>query len=117
MDFQSVINWLLPKDDKFFTLLEQHAEVLGEAGQVMASFPEDGSAAHLMLFSPPDLRALVLLDPSRTLQLHRSIAQLLGHAIGFLVGEKSPDGAGTVADYHIEPALLEQALPALLAPV
>lgn len=94
--------------------LAEQVRTFAAASHVIA---EDGSAAHLMLFSPPDLRALVLLDPSRTLQLHRSIAQLLGHAIGFLVGEKSPDGAGTVADYHIEPALLEQALPALLAPV
>lgn len=45
MGFQSLIDWLLPKDDKFFTLLEQHAEVLGEAAQVMASFPENGGSA------------------------------------------------------------------------
>src|SRR5688572_27228620 len=45
MGFQSLIDWLLPKDDKFFTLLEQHAEVLGEAAMVMASFPENGGSA------------------------------------------------------------------------
>jgi len=49
MGLQNLINWLLPKDDKFFTLLEQHAEVLGEAAQVMASFPENGSTAQAAL--------------------------------------------------------------------
>lgn len=45
MGLQDVINWLLPKDDKFFALLERHAELLGEAGQVMATFPENGTSA------------------------------------------------------------------------
>ena len=48
MGLQGLIDWLLPKDDKFFTLLEQHAEVLGEAAQVMASFPENGNASEAL---------------------------------------------------------------------
>lgn len=44
MALQDLINWLLPREDKFFTLLEQHAELLGEAAQVMAAFPEDGTS-------------------------------------------------------------------------
>lgn len=35
MPFQSLIRWLLPKDDKFFSLLEEHAGVLAEAAEVM----------------------------------------------------------------------------------
>jgi hypothetical protein len=37
MSLQDLINWLLPRDDKFFGLLEQHGEVLGEAAQVMSA--------------------------------------------------------------------------------
>ncbi len=92
--------------------LPEQVRTFAAASHVIA---EDGSAAHLMLFSPPDLRALVLLDASRTLQLHRAIAQLLGHAIGFLVGERLPSGSATGADYEIDPALLEQGLQQLLA--
>jgi predicted phosphate transport protein (TIGR00153 family) len=35
MPFQSLIRWLLPKDDKFFSLLEEHAGVLAEAAEIM----------------------------------------------------------------------------------
>lgn len=45
MPLQSLINWLVPRDDKFFTMLEQHADILGEAAQAMAQFPEDESGA------------------------------------------------------------------------
>lgn len=45
MGLQSLIDWLVPRDDKFFALLEQHAEMLGEAAQVMATFPENGQTA------------------------------------------------------------------------
>ncbi len=49
MGLQSLINWLLPRDDKFFMLLEQQAEVLGEAAKVMASFPENGVTSQAAL--------------------------------------------------------------------
>lgn len=45
MGLQSLIDWLVPRDDKFFALLEQHADMLGEAAQVMATFPENGQTA------------------------------------------------------------------------
>ena len=45
MALQRIIDWLLPKDDKFFAMLEQHAEILGEAGQAMSQFPEHGTQA------------------------------------------------------------------------
>ena len=45
MPLQSLINWLVLRDDKFFTMLEQHADILGEAAQAMAQFPEDESGA------------------------------------------------------------------------
>jgi len=44
-----LIDWLLPKDDKFFTLLEQHADTLGEAAKVMAEFPGTGTTAQAAL--------------------------------------------------------------------
>jgi uncharacterized protein Yka (UPF0111/DUF47 family) len=40
---RSVMTWLLPRDDKFFTLLEQHGEVLGDAAKVMAAFVSSAS--------------------------------------------------------------------------
>ena len=49
MGFQNLISWLLPKDDKFFLLLEQQAEVLGDAAKVMASFPENGKTSQAAL--------------------------------------------------------------------
>ncbi len=49
MAIQDLINWLLPRDDKFFTMLEQHAEILGDAATVMASFPEDEAGAQAAL--------------------------------------------------------------------
>ena len=49
MALQGLINWLVPRDDKFFTLLEEHAGLLGEAADVMASFPDDPSGSHAML--------------------------------------------------------------------
>ncbi|HND12068.1 MAG TPA: DUF47 family protein [Pseudomonadota bacterium] len=39
MPFQSVIRWLLPKDDRFFSLLEEHAGVLAEAAKQMLDLP------------------------------------------------------------------------------
>ncbi|MFO0575282.1 MAG: DUF47 family protein [Polyangia bacterium] len=35
MPFQSLIRWLLPRDDKFFSLLEEHAGLLAEAAECM----------------------------------------------------------------------------------
>jgi hypothetical protein len=49
MGFQGLIDWLLPKDDRFFTLLEQHADLLGEAAQEMAAFPEKDAEAQTAL--------------------------------------------------------------------
>jgi len=49
MAFQRLINWLLPKDDKFFSLLEEHAVILGEAAMAMAEFPEDIEKAQVAL--------------------------------------------------------------------
>lgn len=40
MKLQDLVNWLLPKNDKFFELLEEHALVVGEAGEVMAAFAD-----------------------------------------------------------------------------
>lgn len=39
MPFQSLIRWLLPKDDRFFSLLEEHAGVLAEAAKQMLDLP------------------------------------------------------------------------------
>ncbi len=36
-----LLDWLVPKDDKFFVLLEKHGEALGEAAQVLAAFVEE----------------------------------------------------------------------------
>jgi uncharacterized protein Yka (UPF0111/DUF47 family) len=49
MVLQSLISWLLPKDDKFFMLLEQQAGVLGDAAKIMASFPENGGTSQAAL--------------------------------------------------------------------
>lgn len=49
MSFQSVVRWLLPKDDKFFKLLEDHAAVVAEAAAAMVNLPitSDKAAAAL----------------------------------------------------------------------
>lgn len=68
MAFQALINWLLPKDDKFFTMLEEHASVLAEAAHAMTRFPETAdeaaaavAAIHQLEHRGDDLmRALVL---------------------------------------------------------
>jgi len=39
MALQSLIRWLLPKDDRFFSLLEEHAGVLAEAAKQMLELP------------------------------------------------------------------------------
>lgn len=39
MAFQNLIRWLLPKDDRFFSLLEEHAGVLAEAAKQMLDLP------------------------------------------------------------------------------
>jgi uncharacterized protein Yka (UPF0111/DUF47 family) len=49
MGLQKVLSWLMPRDDQFFTLLEQHAVVLAEAAQVMAAFPDKGTTAEAAL--------------------------------------------------------------------
>jgi uncharacterized protein Yka (UPF0111/DUF47 family) len=35
---QRLLKWMLPRDDRFFTLLEQHGEALGEAAAVLSRF-------------------------------------------------------------------------------
>lgn len=39
MGVQDIIRWLLPKEDKFFTLLEQHAAVVAETASAMVDLP------------------------------------------------------------------------------
>jgi uncharacterized protein Yka (UPF0111/DUF47 family) len=39
MALQALIRWLLPKDDRFFKLFEDHAEVISEAAKIMLDFP------------------------------------------------------------------------------
>ena len=39
MPLQSIINWILPRDDKFFNILEQHTAVLAEAAAAMTQLP------------------------------------------------------------------------------
>jgi hypothetical protein len=39
MAMQSFIRWLLPREDKFFSLLEQHASVTADAAAAMARLP------------------------------------------------------------------------------
>ena len=39
MALQAFIRWLLPKDDRFFKLFEDHAEVISEAAKIMVDFP------------------------------------------------------------------------------
>lgn len=46
MKLQDLVTWLLPRDEKFFLLLEQHAEVLGDAAQFMASFVDNRANPH-----------------------------------------------------------------------
>lgn len=90
MAFQSLINWLLPKDDKFFTMLEDHAAVLAEAAQVMVRFPEtDQDAAstveqiHQLEHRGDDLlRALVLaLDETFVTPIDREDLHNLGTSL------------------------------------
>ena len=38
MPIQALIRWLLPKDDRFFKLFEDHAEVISEAAKIMVDF-------------------------------------------------------------------------------
>lgn len=45
MAFDSVIRWFLPKDDKFFGLLEEHASVAAEAAAAMVRLPLANGAA------------------------------------------------------------------------
>ncbi len=45
MPFQTVIRWLLPKDDRFFSLLEEHAGVLAEAAKQMLELPATPSTS------------------------------------------------------------------------
>lgn len=42
MPIQALIRWLLPKDDRFFKLFEDHAEVISEAAKIMVDFPAHG---------------------------------------------------------------------------
>jgi uncharacterized protein Yka (UPF0111/DUF47 family) len=55
MGLQDLIDRLLPKDEKFFALLERHAEVLGEAAKEMANFPTNDSDAAATLERVHDL--------------------------------------------------------------
>ncbi len=50
MPIQTLIRWLLPKDDRFFKLFEDHAEVISEAAKIMLDFPAtDGGNIHGVL--------------------------------------------------------------------
>jgi predicted phosphate transport protein (TIGR00153 family) len=50
MPIQALIRWLLPKDDRFFKLFEDHAEVISEAAKIMLDFPStDGGNIHSLL--------------------------------------------------------------------
>ena len=50
MPIQALIRWLLPKDDRFFKLFEDHAEVISEAAKIMLDFPAtDGGNIHGVL--------------------------------------------------------------------
>jgi len=49
VDLQRFVHKLLPKDDKFFVLLEAQAEVLGVAAMAMARFPENGEPSQVAL--------------------------------------------------------------------
>ena len=41
MALQDLLNRLLPRNDKFFLMLEQHGEVLGEAARAMVAFVDN----------------------------------------------------------------------------
>ncbi len=42
MPLQAFIRWLLPKDDRFFKLFEEHAQVIAEAARIMLEFTSTG---------------------------------------------------------------------------
>jgi uncharacterized protein len=46
MGVQDIIRWLLPREDKFFTLLEQHAAVVAETAAAMKDLPLGNDLAH-----------------------------------------------------------------------
>jgi uncharacterized protein Yka (UPF0111/DUF47 family) len=50
MPIQALIRWLLPKDDRFFKLFEDHAEVISDAAKIMLDFPSTpgGNIHHLL---------------------------------------------------------------------
>src|ERR1700712_1531971 len=39
MALQAFIRWLLPKDDRFFKLFKEHAQVISEAAKILVDFP------------------------------------------------------------------------------
>jgi hypothetical protein len=92
--------------------LREQVALLRGASHVVA---EDGSAAHLMAFAPPGLRALVLAGADRDLRLHAALAQARGQRIGFVVGVPLPSESYRHVDHRVEPSDLEQALALLLA--
>ena len=49
MSFQSLIRWLLPKDDRFFSLLEEHSDVISEAAKAMNNFPSNTAETQALL--------------------------------------------------------------------
>ena len=47
MPLQAFIRWLLPKDDRFFKLFEDHAAVIAETARIMHDFPSTAGAMTL----------------------------------------------------------------------
>jgi uncharacterized protein Yka (UPF0111/DUF47 family) len=118
MGLQGLINWLLPRDDKFFTLLEQHAELLGEAAQVMAAFPENGTTTqealdriHQIEHSGDDLvRAVTIaLDETFVTPIDRedlhNLATSLDNVLDYLYAAAQAFVAYEV--HHFSPAMRE----------
>lgn len=49
MGLQRVMGWLVPRNDKFYALLEKQASIVGEAAHIIASFPENGRTSEAAL--------------------------------------------------------------------
>lgn len=55
MGFQNIVQWFLPKEDKFFTLLEQQSEVLLKAATTLAAFSNTDVATEQLSNSVQDI--------------------------------------------------------------
>lgn len=114
---QNVIRWLLPKDDKFFSLLEEHASILHEAALAMSEFPQQGSSSasealervhHLEHRADDVVRAVTLaLDETFVTPIDRedihSLANALDNVIDYLYGAAQAFIAYDVQ--HFSPAM------------